>query len=147
MMKCLSHLLSTARWPERGERDIDPSGGHYVSIVWKNSRVMHGVEYAVRRASVGQRIELVRRTRELTLQNEFLRAGVVPDQLNATLADLYVWQMYLEWGLAGIKGLTIDGQIPTASLLVEKGPESLCHEIVEAIQCELNLGEEERKNS
>ena len=41
----------------------------------------------------------------------------------------------------------IDGQAATAEMLVEKGPESLSNEIVGAIQAELSLSEEERKNS
>jgi hypothetical protein len=44
-------------------------------------------------------------------------------------------------------GLTIDGQKPSVSMLVEEGPEILAKEIVEAIQAELSLSELERKNS
>ncbi len=81
----------------------------------------------MRRASLGQRIELVKKTRDLALQNEFLRAGETPDQMSAALADLYVQRLYLEWGFVEMKGFTIDVHVPTASMLIEKGPEALCN--------------------
>ena len=119
----------------------------YETTLWKVSTSVPGVRYCVRRASLRQRIELVRRARELSLRNEFLKAGNSSDQLEATLADLYVQQLYLEWGLMEVAGFTIDGHKPSASTLIEKGPETLAKEIVEAIQEELSLSENERKNS
>jgi hypothetical protein len=119
----------------------------YESALWKVSTSVPGVRYCVRRASLKQRIELVERVRALSLKTEFLNAGNSSDQLEATLADLHVQQLYLEWGLVDIAGLTIDEQKPSAQMLIEKGPEILAREIVEAIQTELSLSENERKNS
>jgi hypothetical protein len=81
------------------------------------------------------------------LRHEFLRAGDSEDKLEASLAELLVRKLYLEWGLAEISGLKIDGGAASTQDLVERGPESLTDEITEAVQNELTLSEEERKNS
>jgi hypothetical protein len=52
----------------------------------------------------------------------------------------------VEWGLAELEGLSIDGQAATVELLIDKGPEELVDEIVSALQAEIGLSEEERKN-
>jgi hypothetical protein len=85
--------------------------------------------------------------RELTLRYEFLRAGDAAEQLEATLSDLLVRKLYLEWGLAAIEGLCIDGQSATIASTIESGPESLADEIVAAIRAESGLSDDERKNS
>ncbi len=79
-------------------------------------------------------------------RDEFLRAGDPADQLEAGLADLLVRRLYLEWGLAGIEGLHIDGEAATPETLIAAGPESLSEEIASSIQAELSLSDEERKN-
>jgi hypothetical protein len=119
----------------------------YSSVVWHKSQTAEGVRYAIRRVSLLQRIELTKRVRELALRHEFLKAGDMTDQLDANLGDLLVRRLYLEWGLSEIAGLKIDGQPGTVELLIERGPEALSNEIVEAICTELELSEEERKNS
>ena len=147
MMKFLWPLLRKERRvssQENGAKDLSRS---YTSAVWKESKVVNGAAYAVRRASLGQRIELVQRTRELTLQNEFLRSGDAPDQMTAALTELYAQRLYLEWGFVEMTGFTIDGETPTAGLLIARGPEALCQEIAEAIQGEMSLTDNERKNS
>ncbi|MGH9622868.1 MAG: hypothetical protein ACRD4G_00845 [Bryobacteraceae bacterium] len=63
------------------------------------------------------------------------------------MGDLLVERLYLEWGLAEIEGLAIDGTSATPALLIEKGPEPLTREILASIQAELGLSEDERKNS
>lgn len=147
MMKFSLPLLSRRRGQDPQKPGTDDLGPAYKSSVWKSSKVAPGVRYAVRKVSLGQRIALVKKTRDLALQNEFLRAGEVPDQMSAALSELYIQRLYLEWGFLEVKGLTIDGQTPTVSLLIEQGPEILCSEIAEAIQRELSLNEDERKNS
>jgi hypothetical protein len=97
--------------------------------------------------SLAHRIELTRKVRELTLRNEFLRAGSTPDQLEAALGDLLSRRIYLEWGLAEIQGLTIDGVAATPESLIERGPESIAREIEAAIASELQLTDQETKNS
>jgi hypothetical protein len=131
MMKFISRLHS--------ERE-------YSSVVWHKSQIAEGVRFAVRRVSLLQRIDLTKKVRDLALRHEFLKAGDTTDQLEANLGDLLVRRLYLEWGLSEIAGLKIDGHPGTAELLIEKGPEALSNEIVEAIRAELQLSEEERKN-
>jgi hypothetical protein len=147
MMNFISHLRRRLGLSEPERPTSRALSAKYRSTVWQVSTSVPGVRYCVRRASLKQRVELVKKARELSLRTEFLNAGTSSDQLEATLADLYVQQLYLEWGLVEISGFTIDGQKPSVHTLIEKGPETLAKEIVEAIQTELSLGENERKNS
>ena len=119
----------------------------YSSIVWHESAVLPGVQFAVRRSSLSQRIDLTQRLRELTLKNEFLRAGDIGDQLQASLSDLLARKLYLEWGLVEINGLVIDGTPADVKLLIDQGPERLIEEIISRISSETELTEQERKNS
>ncbi|MDQ2776230.1 MAG: hypothetical protein M3Y57_15130 [Acidobacteriota bacterium] len=111
------------------------------------SREVPGVRYTIRRVSLAQRIELVKSVRELCLKHEFLKAGDTADHMESWLADLLVRKLYLEWGLAEISGLRIDGKAATAADLIAKGPEKLSDEIIESIKSEIGLTEDERKNS
>lgn len=146
-MNCISLLRKRLRPLEPKPSASTGVNARYESTVWKASTSVPGVCYCVRRASLKQRIELVQRARELSLRTEFLNAGNSSDRLEATLAELHVQQLYLEWGLVDIAGFTIDGQKSGVHMLIEKGPETLAQEIVEAIQTELSLSENERKNS
>jgi hypothetical protein len=119
----------------------------YESMLWYESQIVRGVRYAIRRVSLAQRIELARRARELSIRHEFLKAGDAPEQLEASLSDLLVRKLYIEWGLAEITGLRIDQELATVEVLIEKGPEALADEIITAIQGQFGLSEDERKNS
>ena len=119
---------------------------NYQSLMWHESAVVKGVQFATRRVSLAQRIELTHKARELSLKYEFTKAGGSSDQVEASLADLLVRRLYLDWGLVALKGLTIDGRQATAETLIEKGPEALSDEIINKIRAELELSEEERKN-
>jgi hypothetical protein len=123
-----------------------PSEVSYSSLSWHESKTIEGVRFAIKRVSLAQRLELNRRVRELTLQYEFLKAGPAADQLEATWADLLVRKLYAEWGLAGLEGLSIDGETATVELLIDKGPEELVDEVVSVLQEGIGLSEEERKN-
>lgn len=118
----------------------------YCSRIWHRSKRFPYVRFAVRRASLGQRIELTTRVRELTLQHEFLKAGDITEQLAASLSELLVRKLYLEWGLAAIEGLKIDDEPASAANLTARGPEALVEEIISAIKEESGLNENERKN-
>ena len=123
-----------------------PNSLGYLSIVWRESRAMPGVRFAIRRVSLGSRIELMRRIRELTLRYDFLKAGDTAEQLEASLSELLVRKLLLEWGLAEISGLTINDEPGTVTNLVENGPEAVSEEIALAVRKELGLSDEERKN-
>jgi hypothetical protein len=119
----------------------------YSRVIWHDSRVVPGVRFATRRISLAQRIELTKRVRELSLRYEFLKAGEPSDQLEASLADLLVRKLYIEWGADALEGLQIDGQKATPIMLIENGPEALSDEVIDTIRAELELSGEERKNS
>lgn len=123
-----------------------PKKTAYSSLSWHESKAIEGVRFAIRRVSLAQRLELNKRVRELMLRHEFLKAGPAADQLEAAWGDLLVRKLYIEWGLARLEGLAIDGEAATVELLIDKGPEELVDEIVAAIQDEIGLSEEERKN-
>ena len=125
---------------------LSPKEVGYSSLSWHKSKTIEGVRFAIKRVSLAQRLDLNQRVRELTLRHEFLKAGLATDQLEAACADLLVRKLYVEWGLAALEGLAIDGQTATGELLIEKGPEELVDEIVSVIQEEIGLSEEERKN-
>ena len=117
------------------------------SAAWHDSRTVTGVRFAIRQISLGQRIELTKNVRELALRYEFLKTGEPADQLEASLSDLLVRKLYIEWGLAALEGLQIDAQEATPAMLIQKGPERLSDEIIDKIRAQLELSEEERKNS
>ena len=118
----------------------------YSSLLWHESEVSAGVRFAIRQISLAQRIELTKQVRQLTLKNEFLRGGTNADQLEAGLGELLARRVYLEWGLAELTGLTIDGAQATPEMLIEKGPEKLSNEIAKVILASLRLSDEEIKN-
>lgn len=124
-----------------------PEANTYASVVWHDSAAFEGVRYAIRRISLAQRIELTRQVRELTLRNEYLRGGATADQLESALGELLARRLYVEWGLAAIEGLTIDGNTASTESLIEKGPEKLTEEIANSILSELTISEQETKNS
>jgi hypothetical protein len=122
------------------------SAAGYQSLLWLESELFPGVEFSIRKISLAQRIELSSRVRELTLKNDFLRAGEPANQLEAAIADLLVEKLYVEWAVADLKGLRIDGRPASVELLIELGPEALVREMAEAIRSHLELSDSERKN-
>ena len=120
----------------------------YESRVEVESASVPGVRYTIRRMSFGRRLELMRRIRELGDRLEYLSAGASPaDRLGAAAAAADVDREYLRWGLESVEGLRIDGEPPETEVLLERGPEDLCREIVARIRAECELNGEERKNS
>jgi hypothetical protein len=118
----------------------------FESVSWNESKTVAGVRFAVQEPSLSKRIELTRQLHELTLRNEFLAGGKEMQQMELALAELLVQKLLVEWGLAAIEGLDIDGKAATASSLIERGPESLAAEIAAAVKGRCWLDEEERKN-
>ena len=105
------------------------------------------VRYEIRRISFGGRIELARRIREIGRRAEYLEAGSdVRDKLEATVLAAEIDRAYLEWGLAGVEGLEIDGEAATPASLIDRGPAELAEEILVRIKAECGLTDDERKN-
>lgn len=121
--------------------------GRWESLREIESACIPGVRYRVRRMSFGRRLELARRIRELDRRLEYLQAGEdVRSRVDAAIVSSEIDRIYLEWGLAGISGLAIDGEPATPQAVVECGPEALTREILDAVRRECFLSEEERKN-
>jgi hypothetical protein len=120
---------------------------NYDSAKVVQSTVLPGVRFAVQRMSFGRRLDLCHRIREIAPRLEFLEAGNEFDEkVEANLLGQEIENLYLRWGLIGVEGIRIDGEVPTAEVLIAKGPEPFAKEIVAAIQAECGLTEEERKN-
>lgn len=119
----------------------------YESVLAIRSKSMPAVTFAVKRVSFGRRMDLSRRARELSRKAEFLGAGSqLGEKIEAGILTQEIDAMYLAWGLVKIQGLTIDGETATADSLLEKGPEELTREVVDAIKAQCGLSEVERKN-
>lgn len=111
------------------------------------SGVIPGVGYSIQRMSLGRRIELAESIRDLATALDFHKAGESPrDQVEAASLSAQIDRVYLNWGLAGISGLLIDGELPTVEALYSRGPEDLLREIVDRIKLECGLSDDERKN-
>jgi hypothetical protein len=121
-------------------------GVKFESAHWRDSRELPGVRFAVREPSLQNRIDLTRQLHELTLRNEFLANGRDLEQLELALAELLIQKTLVEWGLAEIEGLFIDGRPATRAHLIEAGPERLVAEIAAAVRERCGLSDEERKN-
>ena len=119
---------------------------NFESVRWQTSRELPEVRFAVREPSLQKRIDLTRQLHELTLRNDFLASGREMEQLELALAELLVQKLLVEWGLASIEGLYIDGKPATPSQLIDTGPERLVAEIATAVRERCGLTEEERKN-
>ena len=117
----------------------------YASLAWHESQAVPSVRFAIRRITLTQRLELAKRIRDLSLREEFLKAGGTPEQLESSICDLLTRKALIEWGLAAVTGIRIDGQSATAQLIIDKGPESLTDEIVSAIQREAGLSGTRKK--
>ncbi len=115
----------------------------------RESAAVPGVRFRLRRISFGRRIELARTLREQLEAMDralLLPPGEARDAETALLAAA-MDAAHLQWGLASIEDLEIDGAPATAESLLADGPEALVTEILAAIRRETGLDEAERKNS
>ncbi len=119
----------------------------YGSEVRFEAKSAPGVAFTIARMSFGRRLELTRRIWGLAGKAEYAANGEPAERLEAALLEGEIDRTYLEWGLVRIEGLAIDRQAATPDLLVTRGPEDLCREIVATIKSECGLTEDERKNS
>lgn len=119
----------------------------YQSSVWFDSEACPGARYAVARMSLGRRIELARRLREIGRRAEYLEAASdAQERLEGATLGAEIDRAYLEWGLLQIEGLEIDGEAATPALLAEKWPAEVASEILARIKAQCGLTEAERKN-
>ncbi|MFB3829033.1 MAG: hypothetical protein ACE15B_19860 [Bryobacteraceae bacterium] len=119
----------------------------YESVAVRPSERLPGVDLVVRRMSFGRRMELMRAVRELAQRAEFLDAGETPrEKMDAALVWAEIDRLYVQWGLAEVRGLEIDGAAATPESLAEAGPEELFREAAAAVRRECGLTEAERKN-
>jgi hypothetical protein len=120
----------------------------YDSSVEIRSSSLPGVRFTIERMSFGRRLELIRRLKDWLGRLEFAAAGPEGARREAEAALLAgeIDRIWMAWGLRGVAGLQIDGEEATPEVLLEKGPEALVHEILQAIRREAGLGEAERKN-
>lgn len=126
---------------------MSPSGENYASSAWFDAECCAGVRYAIARVSFGRRIELARRIRDIGRKVEYLEASSdAREKLEAAVLAGEIDRAYLEWGLIGVEGLSIDGVAGSAALLIESGPVALAAEILARIKGECGLSEDERKN-
>jgi len=119
----------------------------YTSRLRIESQVIDGVVFTLRKISLGMRMELMRKIREMSRRVEFLAAGdSLQERIEANLLAHEIDATYVRWGLVEVTGLEIDGEAATAELLIEKGPDELAREIVAAIRSQCGLNDAERKN-
>lgn len=117
------------------------------SSLWFDAAACGGARYRIARISLGRRIELARRIREIGRKLEYLEAGNGAwEKIEAAVLQTEIDRVYLEWGLEAVEGLDIDGEPATPQTLIERGPLKLAIEILGKIRAECGLTEDERKN-
>ncbi|MCC6585585.1 MAG: hypothetical protein IT168_02600 [Bryobacterales bacterium] len=119
----------------------------YSSFVTHRSNEVDGVSFTVKKMSLGGRLDLAKRIRQIGIRREFHNAGGnLEDELEVGIIENEINRAYLEWGVTGIDGLMIDGEAATVETVIHHGPERLTGEMLAAVRAELSLSEEERKN-
>ena len=153
MMSCLWRSDNAhAKGQTQGARGQGPSVtrqpcSSHESSRWWDVEAYPGVRYRTTRISLGKRIDLARRIREIGRKLEFLEAGNdVREKFEAAVLQSEIDRVYLEWGLEAVEGLEIDGEPATPETLIDRGPLDLALEILGRIRAECGLSEEERKN-
>ena|ERR1700733_140694 len=148
MMRFLWRLGKERSGVGTGQAAVRHNGAvHYDSIIVIESKAAPGAKFAIQRISFGRRMELSRRVREISRKAEFLEASTeLHEKIEANILAQEIDAMYLQWGLVSVEGFVIDGEAATTVQLLEKGPEALAREVVDAIKEQCGLSEAERKN-
>lgn len=111
------------------------------------SKLSEGVTYTVRRMSFNRRLDLMKRVRAIAPKLECFEAGSSQqDRIHAQLLSAEIDQLYVEWGLAEVNGLEIDGSPATPRSLCDAGPEKLFLEALQGVKRACHLSEAETKN-
>lgn len=139
--------LAQARGSDPDAPGSENRAARHESFVWCEAETHAGVRYRIARISLGRRIELARRIRDVGRKIEFLEASNdVREKLEAAVLKGEIDRVYLEWGLEAVEGLEVDGEAATPEVLIERGPADLAAEILQRIRSECGLSETERKN-
>lgn len=106
-----------------------------------------GVKYRVIRMSMGRRIDLTRRVKDLMKRMEFLNAGgTTGDKVDAAILAGEMDRLYWDFGLESLEGMEINGEPTSPDTQFERGPEDLSREILQRIKQSMQLSEGEQKN-
>ena len=106
-----------------------------------------GVKYRVVKMSMGRRIDLTRRVKDMMKKLEFLNAGSsTNDKVDAAILAGEMDRLYWDFGLEAIEGLDINGEQTSLNGQFEKGPEDLSREILMRIKQNIQLSQDEQKN-
>ena len=97
--------------------------------------------------SMGRRIDLTRKVKEMMSRLEFSKAGAgVQDKVDAAILAGEMDRLYWDFGLEALEGIEINGEPMTMDTQFERGPEDLSQEILQRIKSSLQLSEGEQKN-
>ena len=105
------------------------------------------VIYRISKMSMGRRVELTRRIKELMKRLDFAAAGTgTADQLDAAVLAGEMDKLYWDFALESIDGILMNGDAMSPSLQFDLGPEDLSKEILTRIKQVCQLTDAERKN-
>lgn len=107
------------------------------------------VKYRISKMSMGRRLELTRRMRDLTKRLEFATAAAATstdDKMEAAILAGEVDRLYWEFALESIEGIQMNGDEISPTTQFELGPEDLSREILMRIKQQTQLTDAERKN-
>ena len=105
------------------------------------------VRFRVSKMSMGRRIDLTRKVKEMMSRLEFSKAGAgVQDKVDAAILAGEMDRLYWDFGLEALEGIEINGEPMTMDTQFERGPEDLSQEILQRIKSSLQLSEGEQKN-
>ncbi|HYZ85288.1 MAG TPA: hypothetical protein VE621_12835 [Bryobacteraceae bacterium] len=120
---------------------------NYQSSKEITSQVLPGVHFEIARMSFARRLALTAKVKDLLRRVEYLEAGEdAAQQVEASLLNQQIDELYLEWGLLRVAGLQLDGTDPDPKMVLELAPEPFTREILAEIKAECGLTETERKN-
>ncbi|BDC52081.1 hypothetical protein F183_A43960 [Bryobacterales bacterium F-183] len=105
------------------------------------------VKYRISKMSMGRRLELTRRLRDLMKRLEFANAGTSnEDKMDAAILAGEIDRLYWEFAVESIEGIQMNGDEIGPTTQFELGPEDLSREILMRIKQQTQLTETERKN-
>lgn len=126
---------------------VAPAHKDHATTIRLQSKTCAGVWFEIRRVTFGARLELLQKLRYV-IQNLELHGGYsAKDRVETAILEREILLDYVLWGLVRVEGLLIDGrELKDTPDLIRNGPEFLTAEIAGAIQREIGLNEDDRKN-